>query len=129
MDSFECRDCGEVYPESQKVCPKCGSTHKIIYISGISAKIGVKARIEGMKGKNFHFPSKKKLRWEWVSKDTVQRGDGVTRIHLYRYRDRDNDVYEETVTDLETGAIIHECKEPLSEHRGHGSDKNKHNYD
>ena len=27
--------------------------------------------------------------------------------------------------DPETGKIIHECQEPLSEHRNHGSAKNK----
>jgi hypothetical protein len=29
------------------------------------------------------------------------------------------------VTVLETGEIVHVCDEPLSQHRGHGSDKPK----
>ena len=37
--------------------------------------------------------------------------------------DREADTYDETVTDPESGEIVHECHEPLSEHRGHGSAK------
>lgn len=126
MENVKCRDCGTVYSEDQKICPQCGSKRKIVFLSAeTSIKCGIK--IEEMEGRNPHLPSRKKLRWRWISKDTVQRGDGVTRIHLFRSIDRDNDSYEEVVTDLETGRIIHECKEPLSEHRGHGSDKNRSN--
>lgn len=35
--------------------------------------------------------------------------------------DRENDRYDEVVADPETGDIIHETHEPLSQHRGHGS--------
>jgi hypothetical protein len=30
-------------------------------------------------------------------------------------------LYEEVVIDDETGETIHECREPLSDHTGHGS--------
>ncbi|HUK55579.1 MAG TPA: zinc ribbon domain-containing protein, partial [Nitrospiria bacterium] len=42
-----------------------------------------------------------------------------------RIIDKDNDQYKEVISDPETGEIIHECQEPLSEHRNHGSAKNK----
>lgn len=42
-----------------------------------------------------------------------------------RLIDRKNDIYHEKITDKETGQIIHECDEKLSEHFGHGSAKNK----
>lgn len=125
MNSVKCRDCGEIYSESETTCPSCGSKHKVIYLSIEPTTLCVEGKIEGMQGKNPTLPSRKKLRWEWISKDTIQRGDGITRVHHYRLRDRDKDIYEETVTDLETGKIIHECKEPLSKHIGHGSDKNR----
>lgn len=39
--------------------------------------------------------------------------------------DRDNDWYSEKITDYETGEVLHECNEPLSQHQGHGSAKPK----
>ena len=42
-----------------------------------------------------------------------------------RVIDKDNDHYREIVTDPETGEVIHECEEKLSDHFGHGSDKPK----
>ncbi len=38
---------------------------------------------------------------------------------------RRDDRYTEVVKDPNTGEIIHECDEPLSEHQGHGSAKRK----
>jgi len=46
-------------------------------------------------------------------------------MHLERFFDHRGDRYVEKVTDPETGEIIHHCDEPLSEHRGHGSDKKR----
>lgn len=40
-----------------------------------------------------------------------------------RLIDKDANRYFEKVTDPDTGQVLHECNEPLSEHRGHGSDK------
>ena len=42
-----------------------------------------------------------------------------------RVIDRDKDQYKETVIDPQTGQVIHQNKEPLSEHFGHGSAKFK----
>jgi hypothetical protein len=44
-------------------------------------------------------------------------------IHRELRKDRANDLYEETITDIQTGALIYRCREPLSEHQGHGSAK------
>jgi hypothetical protein len=40
-----------------------------------------------------------------------------------RHIDKDQNEYYEQLVDPETGEIIHECREPLDQHRGHGSDK------
>lgn len=37
--------------------------------------------------------------------------------------DRENDWYEETVTNPDTGEVVHHQAEPLSDHTGHGSAK------
>lgn len=42
---------------------------------------------------------------------------------IWRRERKPADVYEEVVIDPETGEVIHECKERLSEHHGHGSAK------
>jgi len=125
MEYVKCRDCGNTYAETESKCPKCGSFHKLIEVSCEPVAMIPTMKVEQVQGKNPHLPSKKKIRWEMIDKDTVQRGDGTTRVHWYRYRDRDNDLYEEKVTALETGEVIHECKEPLSKHTGHGSGKFK----
>jgi hypothetical protein len=52
--------------------------------------------------------------WSWRHQIWVQK----TRVI-----DKRHDWYEERVIDPETGAILHECAEPLSTHRGHGSAK------
>jgi hypothetical protein len=44
-------------------------------------------------------------------------------VHREQIIDRENDRYFERVTDYESGEVIHECKEPLSQHLGHGADK------
>lgn len=123
MESVKCSDCGTVYSDAQSKCPQCGSIHRIVEISLEPVAIELRMKVEQVQGKNPHLPSRKKKRWEVIDKDTIQRGDGKTRVHHFQYKDRDLDIYEETVTDLETGEIIHACKEPLSEHIGHGSDK------
>ena len=38
---------------------------------------------------------------------------------------RKDDRYTEIVRDPETGEVIHHCDEKLSDHTGHGSDKNR----
>lgn len=40
-----------------------------------------------------------------------------------RHWDKVSNCYFERITDIETGEVIHECEEPLTEHRGHGSAK------
>ena len=49
-------------------------------------------------------------------------------MRKYRTIDRDNDLYEEKVTELETDEIIHHCKEPLSTHKNHGTVKHEENH-
>ncbi|HZR05425.1 MAG TPA: hypothetical protein VFA61_06325 [Candidatus Udaeobacter sp.] len=46
-------------------------------------------------------------------------------MKLYRLIDRMKDRYNEQVTDPATGEIVHECSEPLDNHKGHGSAKAK----
>ena len=73
-----------------------------------------------MKLKDPALPSKKKERV--VHRSGRERSQGSNRtVDKERIIDRRNDWYMERVIDCETGEIIHDCDEPLSDHQGHGS--------
>ena len=60
----------------------------------------------------------------------VRSGDSYSHdrqkwVELHRDVNRLEDRYHEIVRDLETGEVLHECEEPLSEHQGHGSAKER----
>ena len=69
-------------------------------------------------------PGEKEPFLELKAGDSLEHRTGLWRERFQRV-DRDNDTYDKVVTDKETGAIIHECHEPLSKHRGRGSAKPK----
>ncbi len=80
----------------------------------LKSKLGIKGRRGG----------REKPFIERVVGDDLFRRTGKW-MRLERTIDRDNDWYEETIIDPETDEIIHRCKEPLSQHTGHGSAKAK----
>ena len=43
--------------------------------------------------------------------------------HRLKIENKRLDEYVELVNNPETGEVLHECREPLSQHRGHGSTK------
>jgi hypothetical protein len=69
-------------------------------------------------------PGKKKPFVEEMSMPEYSYSKGKI-VHKYRLIDRDNDKYAEKVSDYQSGEIIHQCEEPLTEHFGHGSAKHK----
>lgn len=62
--------------------------------------------------------------YEAVVGDDLHRKTGIW-MKLERVIDRAKDWYKEVVTEPKTGKFIHRCEEPLSEHRGHGSAKQR----
>ena len=42
-------------------------------------------------------------------------------VKLERVIDREKNWYKKRVTDPDTGEVLYECEEPLTDHRGHGS--------
>lgn len=112
-----CGSCRQ--PTGETSCPHCGSTLRAICVSvqvfiGFREKLRLKGRQDG----------KKKPVLEQVHGDDLHRKTGMWK-KLSRIIDRQNNLYHETVTNPETGKIEHECREPLSEHRGHGAAKKK----
>jgi DNA-directed RNA polymerase subunit RPC12/RpoP len=122
--SVNCGACGAALnsdgrlPSGDKIpCPNCGSTVRAFHIT--LETIAVRARIKmGFKHKD---PFGKVLT-EGVGGDDLFRKLGKW-MQLDRFFDHINDRYRETITDPETGVIVHHCEEPLSKHRGHGDDK------
>ena len=76
------------------------------------------------KVKDINLPLKKNPRLDFFAGDDLRKSDGKW-MQKERVIDRDKDQYKETVIDPQTGQVIHQNKEPLSEHFGHGSAKFK----
>jgi hypothetical protein len=105
--------------EKRQPCPKCGSRIRVFEIElggevGLRSSLGLKAR-RGDRGRPFVEMFTGADLW-------LRAGQWM---HKVRRIDRNADAYEETVTDPETGEVVHETVELLSEHRGHGSAKQR----
>ncbi len=119
---LRCYNCKEVFSvlnnEDEIIeCPICGWENELIRIR-VSDTVVVREMI-GTKSKS---RGEKKPFKEAISGDEFSVRD---QKWYYKKRkiDRQNDTYEEKILDKETGRIIHECKEKLSEHKNHGSAK------
>jgi rubredoxin len=138
-----CSECGyEFSPELQgKPCPRCGNTSRTYSAvssttatgtASSSRTVGIhhsttamgrpvvkgKAR-SGEAGKPGGKPwleTKSELSWSHDRQKWLQRQKTENR--------RDNR-YTEVVKDPDTGEIVHESDEPLTDHQGHGSARRK----
>lgn len=61
-------------------------------------------------------------RRRWIIFGTQVDATG-RRVNRHDEYDRDADRRRELIVDADTGEVIHEYDRPLSQHRGHGSDK------
>ena len=126
VDSVHCNACGAALDEKPNApaetrlpCPHCDSLSRRINVTcsetlSLHSKLNLKARHAGEKRPFMdqtvgHDPHRKSGRW----------------MKLYRLFDRVKvpNWYDERVTDAATGEVVHECSEPLTSHRGHGSAK------
>ena len=118
-----CGSCGEPIdesldtPDARHACLACGSTARVFAVS-IEEAITLRSGL-GFKHKR---PGHKKPIAEGFTRPETARGTGAVVERKMRI-DRENDRYTETVTEYETGVVIHHCDERLSEHTGHGSTK------
>ena len=124
-DTVECGECGTLIDSQRDTeddrisCPNCGSNKRNYHVSITDTMVardglGIKAKRPG---------EKRPFIEDKAMPDFSQsRGKVVLRKQVI---DRDNDKYFESVTDYESGEVIHHRDEPLSEHRGHGSAKAK----
>ena len=121
-----CNECGspldepgDLPAEQRERCPKCGSLSRSFSVKlegGVQLRGGLALKARGGgKGRPYL---------------EAKHGDDLWRkmgkwMNLSRVVDRRNNRYTETVTDPDTGEVVHHVDEPLSEHIGHGDDRRK----
>lgn len=126
--TVECMDCHEPLEPtvaSSVPCPKCGSIyqhHKITVVDTISLRVETEFGLHGKsaetrKGTN---RARRHVRERYLT--VKASADGVRR-RVHRTFDRDLDLYEEVVTEEETGWLVRYLREPVSAHRGRGAAK------
>lgn len=108
------------YCDNIEACIKCGSKN-IVRVLLINDHLNPH---DFARGKSNKMPGKGKPFSEFQAgqEKCYTRNTYVEKI---RHIDRENDRYYERVSDTNTGEIIHECSERLSEHYGHGSARRK----
>jgi hypothetical protein len=122
--TVRCGNCGIELEESSSTpaddrtgCPACGSESRHFSVS-ISETVNVRSML-GLKG----WPATGGRPFiEQKVGDDLHRKSGRW-MRLERVIDRAKNWYRELVTDRETGKVVHQCDEPLSDHRGHGTAK------
>lgn len=115
----KCDGCGELRMEEIKECPACGSVYHTVFLK-VKDDVSISIH-EQVKGKVKEAGTKKPVK-EFVYGDEKQKSTD-TWVNKTRIIDRKNNDYLEIVKDNETGAIIHECNESLTDHINHGSAK------
>src|SRR5260370_15796563 len=120
-ESISCGECRGWIDEAARAapCPQCGSLARCFNVS-IVESVTVRERY-GMKLKR---PGIRRPVWESVNGAEFHR-DTARWHHVVRDIGREDDTYEELITDPETGEVIRHCKEPLSKHIGRGDAKPK----
>ena len=103
--------------EDRVRCEKCGWLHR-------SGDACGKYVLTDVTAKDMSLCSSDRLRYHLRQRVEICKNSGQS-VRVQRLIDKNSDVYFERVTDLETGQVIHECSEPLSQHRGRGTAKPK----
>jgi hypothetical protein len=117
-ESLRCKSCGVEQPTGRPLEPcGCGSAVLVLTVSDAVGPVYDDAHIRAMD------PAK-----TGKKKRVFDQKVGVEHHHdsdRFQYRDRRfnfvADQYDEVITDLETGEIVREVHEPLSDHRHRGS--------
>jgi hypothetical protein len=102
---------GDAAPELRQPCAVCGTTARALNASATFAGTGHLYN----KTRALHRDGGSKVVREVTIGDDYTRKTGRWSQY-YRLIDRGNNRYEEIVRDGETGAIIHQTAEPLTNH-------------
>jgi len=105
--------------DSRQPCPHCNSKSRFFEV-----EIGAELKIHSTLGAKARHPGPGKPFLELLAGASLHKKTGVWNT-IERVIDRAKDWYKEVVTDRKTGAVLHRCEEPLSQHKGHGSARKK----
>lgn len=103
--------------EAREPCPESGSRDRRVNLR-VSDTVSVHEQV-ALEAKR---PGQRRPFREVRAGDDLHRKTGRWN-ERHRVIDRDADLYEEKIADPETGEVLRDVREPLSEHQGHGSAK------
>ena len=106
--------------QDRKPCPKCGSTTRCVEGTGNIRLSPLKALMKFRTRPPQASRSKGSNEFVVGDEQSVKTGKWNEK---FRSIDQPTNRYLEIVKDFETGEVIHQCIEKLSDHLGHGSDK------
>ena len=121
VDSIHCNACGATLDENPSApvetrlpCAHCGSLSRRIDVTcsgtlSLHSKLNVKAR---------HAGEKRPFMDQTVGDDLHRKSGRWMKLYRLFDRVRVPNWYDERVTDPATGEVVHECSEPLPNHRG-----------
>ena len=120
--SVRCSDCGHELEDvadraSALACPNCGGTRRTF-----DGSLGERADARDGLGYKLRRPGSS-VRKSIILEGTrrFEPSQKARLVKVERHLDRLNNRYMERVIDVDSGAVLHECQEPLSAHVGHGS--------
>lgn len=128
-----CRDCGYRFADAVQAtalgaarppCPECGSTRRHGTVLA-SVHVAVEATSKGQGNSRESGARSKSKSFVWFYERfevyrMTNRRQWVSRVFNKR-----DDLYAEEIRDAETGEVVRQVNEPLSEHQGHGSANKK----
>jgi hypothetical protein len=120
-----CSNCGyEFSSEPQgEPCPSCGHpfrTRGVAFSATAKGRAGIRGKARsGEAGKPGGKP------WLETMSEPSWSHDRQKWLHREKTENRRDNRYTEVVKDPDTGEIVHEMDEPLTDHRGHGSARSK----
>lgn len=100
------------------LCPGCGSIRRAHFL-GLEPSVTVSSTL----GYQSRDDAGTKFGWGYIRRELFGLTGRLHRVERHFLRRMRGDKYVEHITDAETGALIRHLEEPLSEHKGHGSDK------
>lgn len=110
----KCRHCGtELLPTHTGPCPKCGGKSRVLDLA-VSDRFSLHESIRLKQKRNGYDEFMIESIQGWFPSGDPKLNKGV---EMSRIIDRDKDKYDQVVTDVATGEVIHEEHEPLSQHK------------
>ncbi len=105
-------------------CPECGANARTIHLV-FSDYLEIRDQVRGkVKSNDLSIPKKKRIKKEFIAghERSVARNGWVEKQRLI---DRENGRYKEKVVDSVTGEVLRNVDEPIRDHVGRGSAKNR----